>query len=546
MGCDPILPAERVEEMAARGLWSDRLITDYLDELVERHPKRLALVAANSTTGDSMRLTYGALGRLVDRLAVGLAGLGVGPGDVVSMQLPNWWQFTVLHLACVRLGAVTNPLMPIFREREIAFMLGLAESKVVVVPGTFRGFDHVAMMRKLRPDLPNLEHVLVVGGEGEESFEAVLAAPPGDDRRHGAGLVAGRRPGANDVTLLLYTSGTTGEPKGAMHTSNTLISTITAYVEHLGLDGDDAVFMGAPFAHQIGFTHGVLMPIYLATKAVMLDVWDAHAAAGLIDAEGCTFTKGPAPYLFDLIEAVAGKAHDLSSLRIMVAGGSPIPRALVPRARDVLGASICAVFGTTESNATTMTRPGDADEKAFGTDGTALRGMEARILNDQGGAVQSGADGHLWVRGCGNFVGYLKRPDLYNVDQEGWFETGDLACMDEDGYIRITGRSKDIIIRGGENIPVVEVENLLYQHPAVKEVAIVAMPDDRLGEKACGFVTLRPGQRLTFDAMIAFLEEKRMARQYLPEHLEVIDRMPLTPSGKIQKFKLRQMAASLG
>ena len=545
MGCDPILPAERVEAMVARGLWRGRLITDYLDEIVAHHPKRLALVAANGTAGDSVRLTYGALGRLADRLAVGLAGLGVGPGDVVSLQLPNWWQFTVLHLACVRLGAVTNPLMPIFREREFAFMLDLAESKVVVVPGTFRGFDHAAMVRRLRPGLPKLEHILVVGAAGEDSFEAVLAGPPGDDRHDAGRLFAELRPDANDVTLLLYTSGTTGEPKGAMHTSNTLISTLAAYVEHLGLGGDDAVFMGAPFAHQIGFTHGVLMPIYLATKSVMLDIWDADAAAGLIHAEGCTFTKGPAPYLFDLTEAVAANAHDVSSLRIMVAGGSPLPRSLVARASEVLGASICTVFGTTENNATTLTRPGDADAKTFGTDGVALDGMEVRVVDDTGTPAASGTEGRLRVRGCGNFVGYLKRPDLYNVDAEGWFETGDLARMDEDGYIRVTGRSKDIIIRGGENIPVVEVENLLYQHPAVKEAAIVAMPDARLGERACGFVTLRPDHSLTFDDMIAFLEERRMARQYLPEHLEVIDEMPLTPSGKIQKFKLREMAAAL-
>ena len=192
MACDPILPAERIAAMAAQGLWADRLITDHLDEIVARHPRRVALVAVDSAAGESVRLTYGALGRLVDRLAVGLAGLGVGPGDVVSLQLPNWWQFTVLHLACVRLGAVTNPLMPIFRERELAFMLSLAESKVVVVPGTFRGFDHAAMMRSLAPDLPALEHVLVVGGTGGDSFEAVLAGASRDGRRDTAGLFAAK------------------------------------------------------------------------------------------------------------------------------------------------------------------------------------------------------------------------------------------------------------------------------------------------------------------------------------------------------------------
>ena len=545
MGCDPILPAERVKAMTTAGLWPNRLITEYLDDNVARRPERLAVVGANSVSGETTRLTYAELGRLVDRMALGLAALGVGRGDVVSLQLPNWWQFTALYLACSRIGAVTNPLMPIFRERELSFMLSLAESKVMVVPRIFRGFDYPAMMARLRPDLPKLEHVRVVGGEGEESFERALTERPWEDEMDAESVFARNRPIPDDVTQLLYTSGTTGEPKGVMHTHNTLTSTITIYAERLGLADDDVVFMASPLAHQIGFTHGMMMPVFLGSKAVLQDVWEPGRAARLIRDEGCTFTMASTPFLTDLADTIAEGDVDIPSLRIFVSSGAPIPRALVERSAMVLGAHIIAVFGSSESGAVTMTRLDDEREKAFTTDGVALRGMEVRVVDAEKAPVAPGTEGHLEVRGISNFVGYLRRPDLYNIDAEGWFETGDLARMDEDGYIRITGRSKDIIIRGGENIPVVEVENLLYQHPAVKEVAIVAMLDDRLGERACGFVTLRPGQRLTFDGMIAFLEEKRMARQYLPERLEVIDEMPLTPSGKIQKFKLREMAAAL-
>ncbi len=199
-----------------------------------------------------------------------------------------------------------------------------------------------------------------------------------------------------------------------------------------------------------------------------------------------------------------------------------------------------------ENGAVTTTRPGDPEEKTTSTDGCPLPEMEVRVVDAEGRAVPAGEEGRLEVRGCSNFVGYLKRPDLDSTDAEGWFDTGGLARMDADGYIRIAGRSKDIVIRGGENIPVVEVENLLFKHPAVAEVAVVGYPDERLGERACAYVRLREGANLSFDEMVGHLEAQRMARQYVPERLEIVEEMPRTPSGKIQKFRLREMAQAFG
>lgn len=541
MKFDPILPEGRTAAMRAQGYWGDELLVDYLDRCVAEAPDRTAIIDFNSMQGTGCRLSYREFGDLVERIATGLAGLGVGKDDVVACQLPNWWQFAALAFASWKIGAVINPMMPIFREREVKFMLGFAESKVFVVPREFRGFDHPAMVRAMRHELPHLKHLLVVGGSGEESFENILLEKPrqatGDAKR----LFAERRRSADDVVQLLYTSGTTGEPKGVMHTSNTILSNVRPFRDRLGLTGKDIVLMSSPLAHQSGFIYGLFMPVVLQTMVVLQDIWEPRRAAELIAAERVTFTFASTPFLSDLTDAVAGGGCDVSSLRIFLAAGAPIPRALAERASKTLGAAVVSAWGMTENGAVTTTRLGDPDEKTFFTDGCALSGMEIRVCGPDNKSLPVGEEGTLKVRGCSSFVGYLKRPQLYNHDADGWFDTGDLARIDADGYVRITGRAKDIIIRGGENIPVVEIEGLMFRHPAVQAVAIVGIPDARLGERACAFVVPKSGQQLSFEQMAQFLSDQKVARQYLPERLEVVTELPLTPSGKVQKFKLREI-----
>lgn len=543
MQFDVILPDERRRAMRAQGYWRDLVVTDYLDRCLAEVPDKTALVAYRAGAGET-RLTYRAFAGLVERIAVGLAALGVEKNDVVSCQLPNWWQFTALAFACWRIGAVINPMMPIFREREVTFMLGFAESKLFVVPREYRGFDYAAMAQGVRSDLPKLERVLVVDGQGEDSFERALIERPGKSHEEAARLFAERRPGADDVMELLYTSGTTGEPKGVMHTPNTLTSIIIPYCERLRLGAGDVVLMASPMAHQTGFMYGLMMPAMLKATAVLQDVWEPQRAAAIIAQERVTFTMASTPFLSDLTEAVATGNADVPSLRIFLAAGAPIPRVLVERATRTLGANIVSAWGMTENGAVTTTKLDDPDEKTFHTDGCALPGMEIRVVGPDGQVLPPGEEGLLQTRGCANFVGYLKRPQLYAHDADGWFDTGDFARLDADGYVRITGRAKDIIIRGGENIPVIEVENLLFRHPAVAAVAIVAMPDARLGERACAFVVPKPGAAFDFDEMVRFLKEHKMATHYLPERLEIVDDLPRTPSGKIQKFKLRDVAKS--
>ena len=522
------LNPERRDAMLESGAWNDKLITDYLDQAVASTPDREAIVGYQVTSDTRTALTYRQLNNKVTRMAAGLAGMGIGKGDVVACQLPNWWQTTALHLACMRIGAILNPLMPIFRERELRFMLRHGEAKLLVIPKVFRGFDYEAMIDGIRGELPDLETLLVIGGEGERSFEQRLTETPWEEKQDTKALFAERQLTADDAIQILYTSGTTGEPKGVMHSSNTLFSNVRPYADRLHLSSDDKVLMASPVAHQTGFMYGIMMPIYLGTTAILQDIWDADYVCKVIAAEKPAFTMAATPFLADLVKTAPKHEGELDSLRIFVSAGAPIPSAVVEQAGKVLKAKIVSAWGMTENGAVTMTCPEDPAERASQSDGKALPYMDVKVTD---------------FRGSSLFVGYLKRPELYGVDEAGWFNTGDLARIDKDGYIRITGRTKDVVIRGGENIPVVEVENLLYKFPGIVDVALVGCPDERLGERLCAYVTLDENATdLTLDQVKTYLTEQQLSKNYLPEYLEVIEAMPRTASGKIQKFKLREQA----
>jgi cyclohexanecarboxylate-CoA ligase len=540
------LSEARLRAEKTAGLWPNRILTDYLDDAVKATPDRVAITGTNSATGERTTLTYAELARRVERIALGLAALGVQPGEVVSFQLPNWWQYPALYLACVRIGAVANPLMPIFRQRELRYMLNFAESRVVIVPASFRDFDYAAMLAEIRPDLASVRHTFVIDGKGEDSFERHFLERAWEKEADAAAVFRARRPDPNALTQLLYTSGTSGEPKAVMHVSNTLLVMAKQYIEWVRLSPRDTVFMASPLAHQTGFVYGMMIPVMLGTKLVLQDIWSAPDAARLIQAEGASFTMASTPFLSDLANNETVTRGAVKTLRTFVCAGAPIPSVIVQKATERLGIEVLSCWGMTENGGVTIARPGDPAEKIFGTDGHAIGGMEVRVVDANGVPVPPGTVGRLQARGTFTFVGYLKKPELNAWDEDGWFETGDLARMDQDGYIRIAGRSKDVIIRGGENIPVVEVENLLYRHPKVQDVAVVAMPDARLGERACAFVVPRQGERLTFEEMTAFLAKEGMAKSYWPERLELAEAMPRTPSGKIQKFKLREAAGKLG
>ncbi|KAA9159360.1 AMP-binding protein [Amycolatopsis acidicola] len=530
-----ILNDEQIEAHTRAGYWVNRTITDHLDEVAAKTPGKTAF-------HDSRRaITYAELKREVDRCALGLLELGVAPGDVISFQLPNWIEWIVVHYAATRIGAISNPLIPIYREREVGFMVGLAKSKVIVVPAEFRGFDYPAMIGKLRPQWPDLEHVLVVGSSWDE-----FAATPWEERRDPAELAA-LRPDPNDVTLLIFTSGTTGEPKGVMHTHNTAIAANNPLPARLGITPDSVLHMASTLAHLTGFLYGARLSVQNGATCVLQDVWDARRFVELTAEHGITYTSAATPFLHDLLAAPNLAEHDLSSLQRFCCMGAPIPRALVREARRKLpGLVVLGGWGQSEDALVTLGIPGDPDEKLIDTDGYPWPGMRIRVVDANGAELPPDTEGRLQVAGPFLFVGYAERLEMTRAGFDGdWFDTGDLATIDADGYLRIAGRTKDVIIRGGENIPVAYVENVLYEHPDIDAAAVVAIPDPRLQERACACVVLKPGAaELTFEKLRTFLAEKGVAKQYWPERLEVLDELPRTASGKIQKFQLRAKMGS--
>lgn len=537
------IPPDRVADYRSRGWWRDRTaVDDFLDRAAEQ-PDAPAIVSYRQGHTEAQRHTYGELELLSRRVAAALISLGVGVGDVVSVQLPNSWEFPAVVYGILRAGAITNPLVPIFRHRELSFILGRTASKVLIVPDRFRGHDHAAMALGLFKDVPTLQHVIVVGDAtgGALAFKDLVTKPWEEDPMLDAEL-ARRRPDADDLIEIQFTSGTTGEPKGVLHSHNTVYSGGRSVADVYGLTAKDVCFMASTLSHQTGFSYGLIQPLGMGMKVVYQDLWDAAATADIIEAEGVSWTVAATTFVMDLIAAQRERPRSLASFKYFLCGGAAIPPHVVVEAQEVLGCELIALWGMTENMIVTTTRPGDPASLVADSDGTPLDWMEIRIIDDDGKPVDVGGVGNLSCRGPSQALGYFHRPDLYAAaSPDGdWFDTGDVARLREDGGIRISGRTKDLVIRGGENIPVAEIENVLYTHPAVVEVAVVGVPDERLGERACAVVVPTPGVAPpTLADLTRFLEEAGMAKQFWPERLELRDSMPKTPSGKIQKFQLR-------
>jgi|SRR5579875_1752563 len=537
-------PVAHAKAMRDSGFWLDKNYDEFLQQAIARSPDKLAVLADRADRQDRHRLTYAELGDLVSRAAAALQRLGLGRGDVISVQLPNWWQYPVLTLAAFRIGVVVNPLMPIFRERELSYMLDFAETKLFVGPRVFRGFDHEAMIRSLQPSLPKLEHIIIVDGEGPANFETALLSGTERLPPPPIGEIGAMPP--DEMAVLMFTSGTTGSPKGVMHCLNTFMANNIALADRFGLDENDTLLVCSPLGHMTGFAAGMLLGLKIGASVVFQDIWDPKRALALMAEEGVTFSAGAPTFLFDMCEAVAAGAPKPTRLRKFLCAGAPIPPVLIERVYRDFNLTVCSLWGMTESLSSTMTEPERALEKSSKTDGRTLEGVEVKVVRSDGGIAAVGETGLLKVRGAQMFLGYYKRPDMEPFDPEGWFDTGDLGYMDDEGYIRISGRVKDVIIRGGENVPVVEIENLLVKHPAVLSAALVGYPDARLGERVCAFVTLRPGQTLDLPSVQAYMAENKVAKQYWPERVEVVSELPRTPSGKVQKFRLKEMAKAFG
>jgi non-ribosomal peptide synthetase component E (peptide arylation enzyme) len=534
-GTDSPLPAwyppERVARYYELGLWTREVLTDLVRRNAERDPEGLCVA-----DGRSM-VTFADAHEVSERLAGSLAALGIGRGDHIVVQLPNWWEAVVSYYAIARLGAVFVPRMAIYRESEIRDVARRSGAKAIIVPDTFRRFDHAGMAMAVREQVDSVEHVVVVGAppDGALRFADLLAHAPYD----------GPLPAPGDRHVILFTSGTTSRPKGAQHSFNTFSACARTMRAGLGVGSADRCFMPSPVMHNTGLNSGVLLPTLIGAGTVLLDTWEADAAMQLIQQHGCTFSVGATPFVTMMLDAHDPARHDLSSMRVFCCGGAPVPASVVRDAVGRLGFELVTCFGQSESSAYTMTRLGDSVDRVASSDGVATIGNEIVILDDDGNPAPAGQEGEICCRGAQIMLGYLGDPELTaeTIDEGGFCHSGDLGRMDSDGYVRVTGRKKDIIIRGGTNITPLEIEELLLEHPKVAQVAVVGYPDHRLGEKVCAMVVPADSEKPTLAELVEFLEARQIARQKLPERLECVDELPITATGKVEKFRLREMIA---
>ncbi|WP_342641736.1 AMP-binding protein [Rhodoligotrophos ferricapiens] len=517
-----------------QGWWPEKTIYDCLIEQAKATPDKTLIVERDH------RISYRQALSMADSLAAGLHRRGIGPGDIVSVQLPNWRWFPLLEYALARLGAACNPLPPIYRHRELRFMLGLVKPKLVVTCGTFRGFDHAAMMQDLQREL-GLGGIVIAEGEprpGMEPIEQLFEDPS---------ILPPSSTDPNTISEIAFTSGTTGEAKGVMHTHNTNLCPVLGLIKRQKLGSDDVVLMASTFGHNTGFVYGGQLPVVMGGTVVLMEAWDPAAAITLIEREKVTWCMGATPFLRDLCDMAAMRgAESTRSLRIFLCSGAPIPRALLAKARATIGCAVVSGWGMTEIGLQTLSDAEDKGEKAADTDGYTMDGAGVRVLDPEGHDAPAGVEGDIVARGPTLFAGYFERPAMtaQSFTDDGWFHTGDRGRLDESGNLRITGRSKDIIVRGGENIPVVEVEELLHKHPRIRSVAVVGIPDPRLQERACAVIIPADDPPLSLDEIKTYLAEMQLAKQYFPEFLEIRTSFPTTPSGKIQKFVLRQELAA--
>ena len=517
--------------MNATGYWPHQSLDALFVQTVRQQPNGEAII------DDTHRLTFMELEHRSVRIACALKSIGFGPGDVIAYQLPNWWEAVVVFLATLRIGATVNPLLPIFRESELHFTLRQSGAGALVIPGVYRGCDYRQLVAGLRPELPALRQVFVARDAAPasmRSFDALL-----DRSGDRATRVAAIDPDA--VALLMYTSGTTAAPKGVLHSHNTLAAEVLSLERVHQLAPNDRTLMPSPLTHISGVIHGILTPALLGTSAVLMDRWESVRAAALIAREQVTYMVGAPTFLQDLL-ALAPEVTDLRSLRLFSCGGAGVSPALVRQARERFPHCVTKrVYGSTEFPTLTTTDAADALTHGIDTEGRAIAPAEVRIADETGFPLPPGVEGEVQGRGPECFVGYVDpalNTDTFTAD--GWFRTGDLGALDNAGYLRITGRLKDIVIRKGEKISVKELEDVIAAHPAVLEVAVIALPDPKTGERACTFVRLRPGMTLDLAALTQALAAQGLAKQKWPEQLEVIEDFPRTESGKILRSRLRE------
>ena len=519
----------------SEGSWQDTTLVDVARAGARADPDRTLLIEGAG------RLSRGAAWSQALCLAGFFRARGLAPGDVISMQLPNWTETAIIALAARLCGLVINPIPPIYREAELAYILADCGAKMIFIPGVFRKHDYRAMIEGLAASLPGLKDVLVVRSDGPLVWQDAAAHPPLDEADLPVVDPA-------SVMMVMYTSGTTGRPKGVLHTHYSFDNRTRAMGEAWQIGPDDIVFMPSPVTHITGAFWAFDMPWVRGCASVLIDVWAAEDGIRCIEENHCTVSGGATPFLQQLLDSTSDKPGALSSLRLFFCGGTTVSPALIHQASAAFPECLFfRAYGSTEMTCVTLgIQERSQAEMGAETDGKVLQPTDIRLVDDDDRPVAEGAEGEILARGPGLFAGYLDRADNdHSFDADGFFRMGDLGRLVHGDYLVITGRKKDIIIRSGENISPKEVEDALAIHPAVAEAAIVAMPSATSGEKGCAFIIPRSGASIDLPEIRRFLDEAGLARQKFPEYLVLVDDLPRVPSGKVKKDVLRNRARDI-
>jgi acyl-CoA synthetase (AMP-forming)/AMP-acid ligase II len=518
-------------ERYANGYWRDQTLGDMASARVTEEPHFIAFVAGEA------RFTRAQIWADAQALAAAMAALGLEPGDVISFITPNWVEAAVINLAATASGLIINPIVHIYRDSEVGQMLADCGARLLFIAAEFRGYDYAAMAARLRSGLPDLAHIVVVRGQrdGMLGYDELLA--------RGRGMAFTRRQvDPRGVKLLLYTSGTTGKPKAVLHSHNSLTRAVEVSARHWGINAGDTMIMPSPVTHVSGYSNGLETPWICGTRTVLMESWNAEEALALIDQHAVAGTVAATPFLTELAHAALAARKTLPTLRFFACGGAAVPDDVIPSANAAFAqARAFRVFGSSEVPLVTLGYPAAVDAHLAATTDGAIADYEVRIVDEAHRDLAAGEEGEILARGPAMFLGYRDVTETADaITTDGYFRTGDIGRITPDGALQITGRKKDLIIRGGENISAKEIEDVLSAYPGVREAAVVAMPHERLGEGVCAYIigTARA------DGLIAHIAASGLAKQKTPEHFEFVDDFPRTASGKIRKDVLRaQMRA---
>ncbi|MYM00089.1 AMP-binding protein [Novosphingobium sp. FGD1] len=509
---------------AGTGAWDEHTIAEQAAALADADPGFVALYEGEH------EVTRGQVVADAEALSAALHARGLRPGDVIAFQVPNWREAMVINLAAAMSGLVVNPIVPIYRDHEVSLMLADCGARAVFVPALFRRFDYAAMARRIAQALPDLDFVFTVRGEGDDDFAALVA--------EGRGLAFARpRVDPLGVKMVLYTSGTTGRPKGVLHSHVSIARILRESGAYWGLSAGEATLMPSPVTHVSGYANGLEAPFICGTRTVLMESWDAAEALSLVERHGAVGTVAATPFLVELAAAARLAGKRLPTLRFFACGGAAVPADLIPAANAAFdNARAFRVFGASEVPLVTFGWP-EAEALAATTDG-AIVDYDVRVVDDAGQDLPDGEEGEILARGPGMMLGYADEAQTREaITADGYFRTGDLGVRTREGALTITGRKKDLIIRGGENISAKEIEDVLHQHPQVREAAVVAMPHARLGEGVCAYVIVEGSPPA--EALGAHVAGSGLARQKIPERFEFRADFPRTASGKVRKDLLR-------